>query len=160
MKMCYVDESGDTGPFDQQERNSQPIFLLCGLLMDQSDLEDMTRDIINLKQTHFPAYAQSATHWHDWLKVEVKGASLRRALREGRRDTMRHMMGFLNRILALLEEYRVRLVARVYVKKPNVEFKGASVYPSAIQRLAQAFEDMLMRENDKGVFELKSARRE
>ena len=89
MKMCYVDESGDTGPFDQQERNSQPIFLLCGLLMDQSDLEDMTRDIINLKQTHFPAYAQSATHWHDWLKVEVKGASLRRALREGRRDTMR-----------------------------------------------------------------------
>ena len=69
MKMCYVDESGDTGPFDPQERNSQPIFLLCGLLMDQSDLESLTRDIINMKQTHFPAYAQAATHWHDWLKV-------------------------------------------------------------------------------------------
>lgn len=156
MKMCYVDESGDTGPFDPQERNSQPIFLLCGLLMDQTDLEGLTREIINLKQTHFPAYAQAATHWHDWLKVEVKGANLRRALREGRRDTMRHMMGFLDRILTLLEKYHIQLVARVYVKQPNIEFKGASVYPSAIQRIAQAFEDKLMRENDKGIFVLDS----
>ena len=148
MKMCYVDESGDTGPFDPQERNSQPIFLLCGLLMDQSALEGITREVINLKQTYFPAYAQSAAHWHDWLKVEVKGANLRRALREGRRDSMRHMMGFLDRVLVLLEKHHIQVVARVYVKQPNVEFKGASVYPSAIQRLAQAFEDKQMRELD------------
>lgn len=36
MKMCYVDESGDTGPFDPGERNSQPIFLLCALMLAES----------------------------------------------------------------------------------------------------------------------------
>ena len=156
MKMCYVDESGDTGPFDPDERNSQPIFLLCALMLDQGDLEFLTREIIQLKQVHFPSYGQGVAHWHDWLKVEVKGANLRRALREGHRDSRRHMMGFLDQVLSLLERHGIRLVARVYVKQPNVEFKGASVYSSAIQRIAQAFEDSLMKSNEKGVIVLDS----
>ena len=94
MKMCYVDESGDTGPFDPDERNSQPIFLLCALLLDQGDLESLTREIIQLKQVHFPSYGQGVAHWHDWLKVEVKGANLRRALREGHRDSRRFTWNF------------------------------------------------------------------
>ena len=156
MLMCYVDESGDTGPFDPAERNSQPIFLLCALMLDQRDLESITREIIHLKQTYFPSYAQGATHWHDWLKVEVKGANLRRTLREGLRDSRRHTMGFLFQVLSLLERHRIQLAARIYVKQPGSEFKGASVYPSAIQRLSQAFEDKLMKEKDKGVIVLDS----
>lgn len=156
MKMCYVDESGDTGPFDPGERNSQPIFLLCALMLDQGDLESLTREIIQLKQVHFPSYGQGVAHWHDWIKVEVKGANLRRALREGHRDSRRHMMGFLDQVLSLLERHGIRLAARVYVKQPNVEFKGASVYSSAIQRIAQAFEDSLMKSNEKGVIVLDS----
>ena len=156
MLMCYVDESGDTGPFDPTERNSQPIFLLCALMIDQLDLEGITREIIQLKQTHFPSYSQGAAHWHDWLKVEVKGANLRRALREGHKDSRRHIMGFLFQVLSILERHNIKLAARIYIKQPNVEFKGASVYPSAIQRLAQTFEDKLMKENDKGVFVLDS----
>ena len=156
MKMCYVDESGDTGPFDPGERNSQPIFLLCALMLDQGDLESLTREIIQLKQVHFPSYGQGVAHWHDWIKVEVKGANLRRALREGHRDSRRHMMGFLDQVLSLLERHGIRLAARVYVKQPKVEFKGASVYSSAIQRIAQAFEDSLMKSNEKGVIVLDS----
>ena len=156
MLMCYVDESGDTGPFDPAERNSQPIFLLCALMLDQRDLESITREIIHLKQTYFPSYAQGATHWHDWMKIEVKGANLRRTLREGLRDSRRHTMGFLFQVLSLLERHRIQLAARIYVKQPGSEFKGASVYPSAIQRLSQAFEDKLMKEKDKGVIVLDS----
>lgn len=156
MLMCYVDESGDTGSFDPAERNSQPIFLLSALMLDQSDLENVTREIMQLKQTYFPSYSQGAAHWHDWLKVEVKGANLRRALREGHRDSRRHIMGFLFHVLSLLERHHIQLAARIYVKQPCSEFKGASVYPSAIQRLSQAFEDKLMKTNDKGVIVLDS----
>ncbi|MBQ9431911.1 MAG: DUF3800 domain-containing protein, partial [Kiritimatiellae bacterium] len=75
MLMCYVDESGDTGLFDANERNSQPVFLLCALIVNQSHLESITREVIQLKQKHFPSYSQGTQHWHDWLMVEVKGAN-------------------------------------------------------------------------------------
>ena len=31
MLMCYVDESGDTGSLDPNERNSQPMFLISAV---------------------------------------------------------------------------------------------------------------------------------
>ncbi|MBR5548674.1 MAG: DUF3800 domain-containing protein [Kiritimatiellae bacterium] len=156
MFMCYVDESGDTGLFDANERNSQPVFLLCALIVNQSHLESITREVIRLKQKHFPSYSQGAQHWHDWLKVEVKGANIRRALREETHKSRRHILGFLSEVVSLLESHDARISARVYIKTPSAEFKGASVYSAAMQRLAQTFEDKLMRENDKGVIVLDS----
>ena len=148
MLMCYVDESGDTGLFDANERNSQPVFLLCALMVNQSRLESITREVIHLKQSHFPSYSQGIQHWHDWLKVEVKGANIRRALREDTRKSRRHILGFLSAIVTLLESNDARISARVYIKEPACEFKGASVYSAAMQRLAQTFEDKLIRENE------------
>jgi len=156
MLMCYVDESGDTGLFDANERNSQPVFLLCALMVNQSHLESITREVIHLKQTHFPSYSQGTQHWHDWLKVEVKGANIRRVLREDSRRSRRHILGFLSRVVTLLESHDIKIAARVYIKAPSTEFKGASVYSAAMQRLAQTFEDKLMRENDKGIIVLDS----
>ena len=150
MLMCYVDESGDTGLFDANERNSQPVFLLCALIVNQSRLESITREVIRLKQSYFPSYSQGTQHWHDWLKVEVKGANIRRALREDTRRSRRHILGFLSAVVSLLESNDARISARVYIKEPASEFKGASVYSAAIQRLAQTFEDKLMRENEMG----------
>ena len=156
MLMCYVDESGDTGLFDANERNSQPVFLLCALIVNQSRLESITREVIRLKQSHFPSYSQGTQHWHDWLKVEVKGANIRRALREDTRKSRRHILGFLSAVVSLLESNDTSISARVYIKEPSCEFKGSNVYSAAIQRLAQTFEDKLMRENEKGVIVLDS----
>ena len=152
MLMCYVDESGDTGLFDANERNSQPVFLLCALMVNQSRLESITREVIHLKQSHFPSYSQGIQHWHDWLKVEVKDANIRRALREDTRKSRRHILGFLSAIVTLLESNDARISARVYIKEPACEFKGASVYSAAMQRLAQTFEDKLIRENESGQY--------
>lgn len=156
MLMCYVDESGDTGLFDANERNSQPVFLLCALIVNQSHLESITREVIQLKQKHFPSYSQGTQHWHDWLMVEVKGANIRRALREDTHKSRRHILGFLSAVVSLLESNDAHISARVYIKEPACEFKGASVYSAAIQRLAQTFEDKLMRESEKGVIVLDS----
>lgn len=92
MQLCYVDESGDTGMFVADERNSQPVFVLCALLLDQTKLEDLTRRVIELKKRFFPALGQHTAHWHDWLKIELKGADIRRALRERNHRSTRPAM--------------------------------------------------------------------
>lgn len=156
MQLCYVDESGDTGMFVADERNSQPVFALCALLLDQTKLEGLTRRVIELKQQFFPALGQHAAHWHDWLKIELKGADLRRALRERNHRSTRHAMGFLDAVMALLEHHSVRLAARIYVKKPGEAFNGTHVYSAAMQHLAMIFEEWLASKNDKGIMVLDS----
>lgn len=152
MLMFYVDESGDTGPLVPTERNSQPIFLISAVIVRQSSLKQLTRAIIDLKKRFFPSYGNGVEHWHDWLKVEVKGANLRRALREGTHDARRHVIGFMDKILQLMEQCHVQLVSRIYLKEPNAEFNGSAVYPAAVQRLEMAFENRLQRDNEQGIF--------
>lgn len=156
MLMCYVDESGDTGPLVPTERNSQPIFLISAVIVRQSSLKQLTRAIIDLKKRFFPSYGNGVDHWHDWLKVEVKGANLRRALREGTHDARRHVIGFLDKILQLMEQCHVQVVSRIYLKEPDAEFNGSAVYPAAVQRLEMAFENRLRRDNEQGIFVLDS----
>ena len=154
--MCYVDESGDTGTLIPNERNTQPVFLISAIIVKQSTLKQMTRTIIDLKKRFFPAHGNGLTHWHDWLKVEIKGADLRRSLREGTHDARRHAIGFMEQLLRLMEQHHAQIISRIYLKKANATFNGSSVYPAAIQRLAMAFEDKLQRENEQGAFILDS----
>ena len=56
MLMCYVDESGDTGSLDPNERNSQPIFLISAVIVRQSALKQLTRSIVELKRQFFPSH--------------------------------------------------------------------------------------------------------
>lgn len=156
MLMCYVDESGDTGSFVPTERNSQPIFLISAIIVKQASLTQLTRSVIELKKRFFPSYGNEAEHWHDWLKVEVKGANLRRALREGTHASKRHVIGFMDKALRLMEQNHAQLVSRIYLKEPNAEFNGSSVYPAAIQRLEMAFENRLLHDNEQGIFILDS----
>lgn len=156
MLMCYVDESGDTGSLVPTERNSQPIFLMSAVIVKQASIAPLTRAIIDLKRRFFPAFGNGAKHWHDWLKVEVKGANLRRALREGTHDARRHVIGFMDKALRLMEKNHAQIVSRIYLKEPNAEFNGSSVYPAAVQRLEMAFENRLQRDNEQGVFILDS----
>ena len=107
MLMCYVDESGDTGALVPSERNTQPVFLISAVIIRQSSLEPLTRAIIDLKKRFFPAYGSGLTHWHDWLKVEVKGANLRRSLREGTHSAKRHVIGFMEQLLRLMEQQQL-----------------------------------------------------
>ena len=84
------------------------------MIVKQSALKQLTRAIIDLKKRFFPAYGNGLTHWHDWLKVEVKGANLRRSLREGTHDAKRHVIGFMEQLLRLMEQLHVQIVSRIY----------------------------------------------
>ena len=80
MQVCYIDESGDTGKFVPEVANSQPLFVLSGIVVDQQFLPEMTCSVIELKRKFFPNHGNLNTHWHDWLKSEVKGSYLRQKL--------------------------------------------------------------------------------
>ena len=38
MQICYVDEAGDTGAFDQTNPLSQPVLVLTGVFIRQEQL--------------------------------------------------------------------------------------------------------------------------
>ena len=151
MQLCYIDESGDTGAFTLDNVNSQPVFLLTALFMPQERLANVTRSVIALKQRYFPKMKPVGDHWHDWLRVEVKGAELRRFIREGGRDNRRLALGFMSRALSILEHNDCRIVSRIFVKGVGEDFDGTSVYASAVQRIVTAFDNYIGERADKGV---------
>lgn len=151
MLLCYIDESGDTGSFTLDNMNSQPVFLLTALFMPQDRLVNVTRAVIALKQRYFPRMKPAGDHWHDWLRVEVKGSELRRFVREGGRDNRRLAFGFMSRVLSILEYNDCKIVSRIFVKGVGEEFDGTSVYASAVQRLLSAFDNYIGEHGDKGV---------
>ena len=151
MQICYIDESGDTGAFTLDNVNSQPVFLLTGLLMPQDRLSNVTRSVIALKQRHFPNMKPEGNHWHDWLRVEVKGAELRRFIREGGKRKRRLALWFMSQALSILEQNDCRIISRIYVKSVGEEFDGTSVYASAIQRIVAAFENYVGERSEKGI---------
>ena len=113
MQLCYIDESGDTGAFTLDNVNSQPVFLLTALFMPQERLASVTRAVIALKQRHFPNLKPEGDHWHDWLRVEVKGAELRRFVREGGKRKRRLAFGSCLRFFPSLNTTIARL-SRVF----------------------------------------------
>ena len=151
MRLCYIDQSGDTGAFTVDNVNSQPVFLLTALFMPQERLANVTRSVIALKQRYFPKMKPVGDHWHDWLRVEVKGAELRRFIREGGRDNRRLALGFMSRALSILEHNDCRIVSRIFVKGVGEDFDGTSVYASAVQKMITAFDNYIGECADKGI---------
>jgi|APCry1669191812_1035378.scaffolds.fasta_scaffold06073_4 hypothetical protein len=143
MKVFYVDEAGCTGMLPTATAPIQPVFALGGVILDQVHLRDFTLDWLHLKDRFFPGLKAPNADFLDWIAVEIKGADLRRRIREGKRDPRRQSLGFMDKFLDLMEKYDARLLARLYVKPIGVAFNGQSVYTSAIQILAAEFQRYL-----------------
>ena len=156
MQVCYVDESGDTGKFVPEVANSQPLFVLTGVIVDQGALPDMTRAVMELKRKFFPNHGSQNAYWHDWLKSEVKGSYLRQMVRDGNRDQRRHAMMFLGKVVELLERHRCSILSRVYLKNVLSDFDGTNVYTAAIQHFVTDFKHKLRESDDRGIVILDS----
>lgn len=49
MKICYVDESGDTGALPSATSRIQPVLSIVGVIVDHANLQPMTTDFLDLK---------------------------------------------------------------------------------------------------------------
>ncbi len=153
MHILYIDESGDTGQLPAQPgANDQPVFVIGALIVDAAKIGDLTRDFIDLKTRFYPGLVGECNKHLDRILPEIKGADLRRNALRGRHNVRRHAVGFLSKLLLILQAHDVRLLSRVWVKPLGQRFDGRAVYTSSIQWLYSSFENFLHDQDSLGVF--------
>ena len=74
------------------------------------------------------------------MRAEVKGASLRRAIRTGGRNARRHALSFLDGTINILMKAEAQLVAQVWVEPISGLFKGITDYAVSVQRCCAHFQ--------------------
>jgi len=55
MYLCYVEESGDSGTFNASDPNSNPFFIISGLFVEASHLQNLTDSFLRSKLKFFPS---------------------------------------------------------------------------------------------------------
>ena len=150
MHICYVDESGDTLPFPITPSSITPVLVFAGVIIDQCHLYPLTLDFLNLKEKYFPDLTNGVRPLHRVL-IEIKGSDIRRNIRIGKRNKRRHLFGFLDKILALLELYDAKIIARILIKHPGKACNEVAIYTSCIQAVCETFQVFLNENKDRGV---------
>lgn len=152
MKICFIDEAGDLGALGNPPLpNDQPVLAIAGLIIDAERLAGLTEDFMTLKYNYFPGLPYSSSRPLDRVLYEIKGAELRKNATRGSARQRSHAIGFLDRILGLLRDHGVRLVARIWVKGIDKEFKARAIYTSSIQAICTYFEHFLNQSGDTGI---------
>ena len=86
---------------------------ICALFVPAASLHVLTRDFLALKRRFYPGLTGVTRHDLDDMRAEVKGVSLRRAMRTGGRNARRHAFGFLDGAIDILMAAEAQLVAQV-----------------------------------------------
>ncbi len=165
MRICYVDESGDTGVLPVANSPVQPVFVITGVSFNFADLRTLTFEFLNLKQRFFPnsqirvgnpPVVQNPPNFLDWVLAEVKGSDLRRGLWTGGRNRRRHVLGFLDHFVSFLQNHDAKIMGRLLLKGIATPINGRSVYTSAIQTIFSTFQNYLSSINDSGIIVMDS----
>jgi hypothetical protein len=142
VKICYIDESGGFEP-EGSKPDVTPLMVIAGLVIDHEKIGPITTDFLRLKQVFYPGSVGTPAHVLDYILAEVKGTDLRRELRSNVRDKRRHAIGFLDKVVALLDDKGARIIGRIWVKQPGTALDRKSTYTYAIQDLARHFQHLL-----------------
>lgn len=149
LKICYVDESGGFEP-EGSTGSATPLMVIAGLVLDHADLRVLTAEYLRLKKTFFPGARKVSGYPLDYILDETKATDLRRELRSSSRDQRRHALGFLDKIVLLLERHNAQVIGRIWVKQPGLGLDPASSYAYAIQDIAKHFNHLLEEVGDVG----------
>jgi len=131
MRICYVDESGDTGTVAGSASPVQPVLVIVAAVIDHTHLTPLTHAFINLKQRFSPQLARRSAHRLDMILDEMKGNDIRRGVVSGSRREVRRALGFLDRFMDLLDYHRVRIFGRLWVKGLNQPMNSQAVFTSS-----------------------------
>jgi Protein of unknown function (DUF3800) len=145
LQLCYVDEAGDTRSLTSATAIGTPVCVVLAIVLDQAALKNLTLEFLTLKRTTHPHLpVTTSLHKLAWVLPEIKGADLRRALRTGApRRNRRHAIYFLDRFMALLEDYNVRIFGRLWIKSIGGKCDGVALYTSSMQAICSCFQQHL-----------------
>ncbi len=152
MRICYVDEAGDTGTLPSDKSDVQPVLVIAGVDIPQECVHELTREFIDLKKKFFPGLAPpDSTSTLAWILSEIKGSELRKQAVDPRnRNTRRHAIFFLESVIALLERNDARLSGRVWIKGIGAPINHRSIYTFSLQHICQCFNDCLATDRLRG----------
>jgi hypothetical protein len=125
--------------------------VIAGLIVDHRNLTALTSDYMRLKQTFYPHALSQVPHLLSYILVEIKGTDMRRQLRSRSREDRRHVIGYLDKVVTLLESHKAQIIGRVWVKAPGFGLNPASTYTYAIQDMARHFEHSLASSRQTGL---------
>lgn len=133
MKLCYIDEAGDGRRPGRQEADVPPAFVICGLVVDSSNLPALTGDHLAVKARFRPPAAGSQAL--DDILTEIKGGDLRGNVRKSNREDQSFL--FLDAVMDLLERHDVGLLGRVWIKNPLEDSDEKAIYTFSVQNIAR-----------------------
>jgi hypothetical protein len=142
LKICYIDESGDTGVVATNTSPVQPVFVVGGIVLDADLVKNVTADFLSIKRRFFPNLVVPGKPL-DILMNVVKGADLRKMVRHGGRNKIRFALNFLGNVLDLFDTYGITIFSRVWVKGVNAPINSRSMYTFSIQSLCGSFQHLL-----------------
>lgn len=148
MYICYVDESGGFEA-PNQAPGATPLMTFAGLIIRTDALAPLTADFLDLKRRFYPGL-QTVRNL-DLVLSEVKGSELRKRVRSQIRAQRRHSVGVLDSTVRLIERYDLRLLGRVWIKKPDEALNPRASYTYAIQDIAKHFNHFLESKTDSGL---------
>ncbi|WP_448245180.1 DUF3800 domain-containing protein [Pseudoxanthomonas mexicana] len=149
---CYLDETGCLGTLPTATAAIQPVFVLTGLFVDEAKIRHMTTEFVRLKTRYYPEKFSRLTHHLESMRIEIKGADVKKALRGDK--SKRARVGaerFMDEILALLKSVEARFVSRIWVKGIAQPFNGRSIYTVSTQHIARDFERHLISVGARGL---------
>lgn len=123
---------------------------IVGLIVDAAEIPAITTEYLTVKRNYFPQKCHSPLLL-DHILAEVKGADVRTSLRSSSRNTRRHRMGYLDRVVGILQAHHVRIVGRVWIKAIGQTLDPRPSYTYAIQDIARHFEQFLDTNNSTGI---------
>lgn len=151
MRICYLDEAGDTAPLASAASALPPVFVPAAIVIEQGRLAAATVEYLRIKQRYFPNLMPKTGHYLDCVMAEVKGSEVRRVLRTGNRNERRHALGFLDRVVELLEQQRIKIIGRVWVKAVGQPMNPTAIYTSSVQAVFRYFQHYLTQQDDVGL---------
>ncbi|UKE68702.1 DUF3800 domain-containing protein [Xanthomonas cerealis pv. cerealis] len=152
LAFCYLDEAGCPGGLPAANSQIQPVFVLTGLFLPESRIRELTKKYVALKVKYYPAAFAHLNHDLEAMRVELKGAELKKDLRKYHNDPARKTAEhFLDDLIALVKKCEGKLVSRMWVKAVGQPFNGQAVYSLTTQKFANLFQIYLKERDTRGL---------
>lgn len=150
MHICYIDEAGCPGYLPANNTEIQPILIIAGLALPKEALDSIGRQFIKIKQQYL--YGETKPNFrHQDVLNELKGADLRKDIREGIKAKADKAHKLAHQILEILVTHGAELYGQVIIKVPDDKFDGTRLYADAMMRIAKDYHQLLDKELSNGL---------
>jgi len=150
MHICYIDEAGCPGYLPANNTEIQPVLIIAGLALPKEALDSISRQFIKIKQQYLYGETRPNSRHQDALN-ELKGADLRKAIREGNKSIASKAHKLAQQLLDTLIAHGAELYGQVIIKVPDDKFNGTQLYAEAMMRIAKSYHQLLDKELSNGL---------